>query len=90
MAKQVRPWLAKPKMTAAPRVRESDWEPISQTHQGQRLKPQLKSECTGQSDPVSPHELKAWTSGVVHVRSLGAVNNGSIVRHFRPQRIRQA
>ena len=34
--KQVRPWLAKPKMTAAPRVRESDWEPTSRSHQGQR------------------------------------------------------
>jgi hypothetical protein len=34
--KQVRPWLAEPKMTAAPRVRESDWEPTSQSHQGQR------------------------------------------------------
>jgi hypothetical protein len=28
-------------------VRESYWESISKTHQGQRPKPQKKSECTG-------------------------------------------
>jgi transposase len=31
MAQQVGPWLVKPRMTAAPRVRVSDREPISQT-----------------------------------------------------------
>ena len=46
-AKQVGPWLAKPRTAAAPRVRESYREPISKTHQGQRRKPQQKSECTG-------------------------------------------
>jgi len=44
--KQVRPWLAKPRPSGAPRVRESEGEPISKTHQGQRLRPQQKSECT--------------------------------------------
>jgi len=34
--KQVRPWLAKSRMAAAPRVRESNRKPISKTHQGQR------------------------------------------------------
>jgi transposase len=43
---QVRPWLAKPTASGAARVRESEREPISQTHQGQRLRPQQKSECT--------------------------------------------
>ena len=47
MAKQVGPWLAKPRMAAAPRVRESYREPISKTHQGQQRKLQRKSECTG-------------------------------------------
>ena len=47
MAKQVRPWLAKPRTSGAPRVRQSEREPTSQTHQGQRLRPQQKSECTG-------------------------------------------
>jgi hypothetical protein len=46
-ALQVRPWLTKPRTAAAPRVRESYWESISKTHQGQRRKPQQKSECTG-------------------------------------------
>ena len=47
MAKQVRPWLVKPRPAGAPGVRDSYWEPTSKTHQGQRRKPQLKSECTG-------------------------------------------
>jgi transposase len=46
-AKQVRPWLVKPRTAAALRVRVSYRDPISKTHQGQRRKPQLKSECTG-------------------------------------------
>ena len=46
-AKRVRPWLAKSRTAAAPRVRESNRKPISKTHQGQRHMPQQKSECTG-------------------------------------------
>jgi len=46
MAKQVGPWLEKPKASGAPRVRDTEWEPTTKTHQGQRRKPQPKSECT--------------------------------------------
>jgi hypothetical protein len=47
MARQVRPWLEHPRTSAALRVRESDWEPASRSHQGQRQAPQQKSGCTG-------------------------------------------
>jgi hypothetical protein len=47
---------------------------ISQTHQGRWLRPQQKSECSLQSDPVSLYELKAWQSGGVHVRSPAAID----------------
>src|SRR5450631_4485274 len=60
MANQVRPWLVKPSTSGAPRVRKTDWEPASQSHQGQRHAPQQKSECTGASCPASHQELKAW------------------------------
>ena len=70
MAKQVRPWLEKPRMSAAPRVLQSDWEPTSSSHQGQWHKPQKSPNVRVQSDPASPHELEAWQSGGVHVRTL--------------------
>ena len=34
--------------------------------------PQRKSECTGAIFPSSRHELKAWQTGGVHVRSAEA------------------
>jgi hypothetical protein len=61
MAKQVRPWLAEPSRSAALRVRESEWEPASRSHQGRRHTPQQKSGCTGAIYPCKNHqELKAW------------------------------
>src|SRR5580700_5933127 len=59
MANQVRPWLVKPRMSAAPRVRESDWEPASQSHQGQRHAPQQKSGCTGALSPCKPSRTES-------------------------------
>lgn len=55
MARQVRPWLAKPRMAAAPRVRKSSWDPTSKPHQGQRL---CRSEvrmygCNRTSEPIT-------------------------------------
>jgi proteic killer suppression protein len=47
-------------MTAALQVRKSEWEPTSQSHQGQRRRPQQKSGCTGAIYPRKPSELKAW------------------------------
>src|SRR5262249_27850327 len=60
MASQVRPGLAQPKMSAALRVRQSEWEPASRSHQGQRHRPQQKSECTGAIYPCKPSRLRAW------------------------------
>jgi hypothetical protein len=45
-------------------------EPTSKSHQGQRLVPQRKSGCTGAIFRSSRHELKAWQTGGVHVRSF--------------------
>jgi transposase len=42
------------------RVRKSDWEPASRSHQGQRHLPQQKSGCTGAIYPGKPSELRAW------------------------------
>ena len=48
MAKQVRPWLAKPVPDEAPRVRVSDRGANQQIPSGTAAKkPHLKSECTG-------------------------------------------
>ena len=48
MAKQVRPWLAKPVRNKAPRVRVSDRGANQQIPSGTAAKkPHLKSECTG-------------------------------------------
>ena len=59
--KQVRPWLAKPKMTAAPRVRESDRELTSQSHQGQRHDAAHKVRMYGCNlVPSNHYELSAW------------------------------
>jgi hypothetical protein len=60
MANQVRPWLIEPKTSAALRVRKSEWEPASKSHQGQRHTPQRKSGCTGAIYPCKLSELKAW------------------------------
>src|SRR6516164_8704030 len=59
MANQVRPWLAESEVSAALRVRQSDWEPASQSHQGQRLMPQQKSGCTGAIYPCKPSRAES-------------------------------
>lgn len=50
-------------MSAALAVRRSEWEPISQSHQGQRHEPHEKSGCTGAIYPSNHHELIAWQTG---------------------------
>ena len=59
MAKQVRPWLAKPGTVAALRVQVSDGEPASRSHQGQRHAPQQKSGCTGAIYLCKPSERES-------------------------------
>jgi hypothetical protein len=54
LASQVRTWLAQPKITAVLRVRRGEGEPASQSHQGQRHRPQRKSGCTGALYPCEP------------------------------------
>lgn len=56
--------------TAALAVRRSEWEPISQSHQGQRHEPRQKSGCTGAIYPSNHHEPFAWQTGGVHVRTF--------------------
>jgi len=41
--------------------------PTSTFHQGQRLTPQQKSECTGGIFTLNHYELRAWRTGSVHV-----------------------
>lgn len=65
-------------MSAALAVRRSEWEPISQSHQGQRHKPHQKSGCTGAIYPSNHHESFAWQTGGVHGAS-----------RMRPQRLRK-
>src|ERR1700720_4113086 len=59
MANQVRPWLVEPRTSAALRVRRSDWEPASQSHQGQRHAPQQKSGCTDAIFPCKPSRAES-------------------------------
>jgi hypothetical protein len=58
-------------------IPQSEGEPIGQTHQGQWRKPQQSPNVRLQSDPVSPHQLKAWQSGGVHVRTVATGSKGS-------------
>lgn len=69
MAKQVRPWLAKPVIAGAPRVRVSDRGvnqriPLGTVTQSHTKSPNVRV----QSLPSSHHELKAWQIGGAHVR----------------------
>jgi hypothetical protein len=54
MARQVGPWLAKPRMSAAPRVRQSGGEPTSSFHQGQRHSRIQSPDVRKQSSPIKP------------------------------------
>ena len=71
MAKQVRPWLAEPEIFVARQrcVRPIE-EPTSESHQGQRRRPQSKSECTGAIFSFSPSRIERLANGGVHVRKL--------------------
>ncbi len=67
-------------------MRDSYWDPISQTHQGQWPAKPIKDSGASrnespnvlvQSDPASPHELKTWQTGRCNVLLLGTGGNGS-------------
>ena len=72
MARQVRPWLAKPAPDEALRVRVSDRGANQQTPSGTAAKSRNQSpNVRVQSLPSSRHELRTWQTGGVHVRPAG-------------------
>ena len=74
MAKQVRPWLTKPFPDEALRVRVSDRGVNQRIPSGTVAQSHTKSpNVRAQSLPSSRHELKAWHTGSVHVRSINPV-----------------
>lgn len=81
MAKQVRPWSAKPEVSEAPRVRVSDRGVDQQNPSGTASRSRRESpNVRVQSLPSSRHQMRVWQAGGVHVRSESSVRTSSATR----------